>query len=307
MNQLASPGQAPGLFTRAPDEPDEEEYEHLSPLNFADWSGGDPPDREWLVDGLIPMGTVTFLSGDGGLGKTLLGQQLVLAAALGASWCGKPVAQTAAVALFCEDKVDEIRRRAILILKALNVGRDDPRLSAAHYFCRVGENNVLMRSTWQGDHHTGYRTTVLHRELRTFARHRQARLVVIDSLHDVFAGNENFRPEARAFVQAMANIAAAINGAVVVLAHPSFKGLDRGSGTSGSTAWNNAVRSRLYLTRHETPGRDSEIRVLTTVKANYSRAGERIFLKRRGGVFVALGGDEVPAAAQARVKYARQA
>jgi len=56
----------------------------------------------------------------------------------------------------------------------------------------------------------------------------------------------------------------------------------------------------------EGSARDSDTRLLTTVKANYSRAGERIYLKRRGGVFVAVGGDEAPAAGT-RVKYVRQA
>jgi RecA-family ATPase len=291
MHENAEPAPAAGVFSHAPEAP---EYPHLISHSFADWSAGDPPEREWLVEGLIPMGTVTFMSGDGGLGKSLLGQQLVMAAALGASWCGKPVKPMPSVALFCEDKVDEIRRRAIRITETLNVARDDKRLAAAHFFCRVGEHNTMMHSTWRGDHHTGYHTTPLYKALRAFARERQARLVLIDSLHDVFTGNENFRPEARAFVQAMANIAGVLNGAVVVLAHPSLSGLDRGSGSSGSTAWNNAVRSRLYLTVPEGSARDSETRLLTTVKANYGRAGERIYLKRRGGVFVAVGRDEVP-------------
>ncbi|WP_395021570.1 AAA family ATPase [Dongia sp.] len=270
-------------------------YPRLEPQSFADWSAGDPPQREWLVEGLIPMGTVTLLSGDGGLGKTLLAQQLVMAAALGASWCGKPVRQLGSVSMFCEDKVDEIRRRALPICDALKVARDDPRLGAAQFICRVGQNNTLTYSTWQGERHTGYRTTELCQELRALAVASGARLVLLDSLHDVFTGNENFRPEARAFVQAMANIATAINGAVVVLAHPSLAGLDRGIGTSGSTAWNNAVRSRLYLTRPETAAQGSEIRILTTIKANYTRTGERITLKRRGGVFVAVGQDDVAA------------
>ena len=305
MYRTAQPGQPSGVFAHDPAE-EQEEYAHLRPHCFGDWSAGDPPEREWLVDGLIPMGTVTFISGDGGLGKTLLGQQLVMAAALGAQWCGKPVRQRPSVAMFCEDGVDELRRRAARIAETLNVARDDPRLKDAHFFCRVGENNVMMTSTWRGDHHTGYRVTDLLRELRAFARERKARLVLIDSLHDVFAGNENFRPEARAFVQAMANTARAINGAVVVLAHPSLSGLDRGIGTSGSTAWNNAVRSRLYLTRPEGAGPEGEVRLLTTMKANYGRAGERIYLKRRGGVFVTIAGDEVPAAPR-RVRYVRQA
>jgi RecA-family ATPase len=298
---LYSPNPAPVVSARAP-----EDCQHLKLKSFADWPDADPPAREWLVEGLIPMGTVTFISGDGGLGKTLLGQQLVMAAALGSNWCGKPVAQTPSVALFCEDKEDEIRRRADRIYTTLNVARTDPRLANVHYHCRVGENNTMMTSTWRGDHHTGYRVTDLYRELRDCAVAKAARLVLVDSLHDVFTGNENFRPEARAFVQAMSLIATRTNGAVVVLAHPSLSGLDRGSGSSGSTAWNNAVRSRLYLTVPEGSARDSETRLLTTVKANYGRAGERIYLKRRGGVFVAVGGEDVPAAA-ARMKSVRLA
>ena len=303
MNPIDSPGHAAGVFSHAREEPD---TVHLQPHNFADWSAGDPPEQEWLVEGLIPMGTVTFISGDGGLGKSLLGQQLAMAAALGASWCGKPVQQTPSVALFCEDRVDEIRRRAIRISETLNVARDDPRLNAAHFFCRVGEVNTMMFSTWRGDLHTGYHYTPLYKELRAFAHTRQARLVLIDSLHDVFTGNENFRPEAKAFVQTMAHIATVINGAVVVLAHPSQNGLERGSGTSGSTAWNNAVRSRLYLTVPDGVGPGSKTRLLTTVKANYGRAGEKIYLKRRGGAFVAVGKDEVLGAAT-RVKRVRRA
>lgn len=264
----------------------------LEPQSFADWSAGDPPPREWLVEGLIPMGTVTLLSGDGGLGKTLLAQQLVMAAALGAEWCGKPVRRLGSLSMFCEDKVEEIRRRAMPICDSLKVARDDPRLAAAQFICRVGQNNTLTYSTWRGERHTGYRTTELCGELRSLALACGARLVLLDSLHDVFTGNENFRPEARAFVQAMANIATAINGAVVVLAHPSLAGLDRGIGTSGSTAWNNAVRSRLYLTVPETAAPGSEIRILTTIKANYTRTGERVYLKRRGGVFVPVGHDD---------------
>jgi hypothetical protein len=34
----------------------------------------------------------------------------------------------------------------------------------------------------------------------------------------------------------------------LLLAHPSLSGMASGSGTSGSTAWSNSVRSRLYLT-----------------------------------------------------------
>jgi len=301
MNLFVAPGLAPGVSADAP-----EDVKYLKLKSFADWPDAEPPAREWLVEGLIPMGTVTFISGDGGLGKTLLGQQLVMAAALGANWCGRKVVQTPSVALFCEDREEEIRRRADRIYATLNVARSDPRLNAVHYECRVGENNQLMYSSWRGDQHSGYRPTDLCRELRASATARAARLLLIDSLHDVFAGNENFRPEARAFVQILANTANRLKGAVVVLAHPSLSGLERGSGTSGSTAWNNAVRSRLYLTVPEGMSPESDVRLLTTVKANYGRAGEKIYLKRRGGVFVVVSREEVRGVGQ-RVKRVRQA
>ena len=39
-----------------------------------------------------------------------------------------------------------------------------------------------------------------------------------------------------------------LNAAVIILAHPSVDGIKTGRGYSGSTHWNNAVRSRLYFT-----------------------------------------------------------
>ena len=41
------------------------------------------PDRKWMVDGWVPQGNVTMLAGDGGVGKSLLAQQLLTCAAIG--------------------------------------------------------------------------------------------------------------------------------------------------------------------------------------------------------------------------------
>ena len=47
------------------------------------------PPRRWLVDGWIPMGAVTMLAGDGGVGKSLLAMQLATACAIGQPWLGQ--------------------------------------------------------------------------------------------------------------------------------------------------------------------------------------------------------------------------
>jgi RecA-family ATPase len=69
-------------------------------------------------------------------------------------------------------------------------------------------------------------------------------------------------------------------------------GLSSGSGNSGSTAWSNSVRSRLYLQRITDDGHESDpdARLLTTVKANYGRTGGEIRLRWQDGVFEAEAG-----------------
>ena len=64
-----------------------------------------------------------------------------------------------------------------------------------------------------------------------------------------------------------------------------MSGRNSGTGESGSTAWNNAVRSRLYLLRSE--GAKPDERTLTTKKSNYGAAGGEIPLKWRDGVLMA--------------------
>ena len=84
----------------------------------------------------------------------------------------------------------------------------------------------------------------------------------------------------------LTSLARDIDGAVLLTAHPSLDGLRTGSGTSGSTAWHNAVRSRLYLTR-PTDEDTRDRRILTRKKANYATIGDTISLTWRDGVFVA--------------------
>src|SRR5437868_6173209 len=51
--------------------------------------GSPIPERPWVCPGWIPDFHVTGISGAGGIGKSLLGQQLCTAAAIGAPWIGQ--------------------------------------------------------------------------------------------------------------------------------------------------------------------------------------------------------------------------
>jgi RecA-family ATPase len=105
-------------------------------------------------------------------------------------------------------------------------------------------------------------------------------LLVLDTIADLFGGNEIIRAQVNYFIKATcgAFIKQAKDAGfvltVILLSHPSQAGRNSGSGESGSTAWNNAVRARLYLTRPE----DGlpEQRVLTRKKSNYSASGDDV-------------------------------
>lgn len=256
-----------------------------SGLAAVQWPSGEPPAREWLVDGLIPIGNVTMLNGDGGVGKSLLALQLLTAAATGRGWIGREVRPCRAIGIFCEDDQPELQRRQADINRLYGIEWGD--LDNLTLISRVGHDNALALFDRYTDE---MQVQAFTGQIEHLITETGAQLVVVDSLHDFFAGNENSRPQARAFVNLLRQFTMTNSGAVVVTAHPSLTGMSSGSGASGSTAWNNAVRSRLYLTRpahDETDDTaDDNRRVLKTMKANYSSAGQSIKLVWERGVFV---------------------
>jgi RecA-family ATPase len=116
-------------------------------------------------------------------------------------------------------------------------------------------------------------------EARTF----QPKLIVLDTSADLFGGDEIKRSQVRQFIAMLRKLAIEIQCAVLLLSHPSLTGIQSGSGSSGSTAWNNSARSRLYLTRGKD---DDDLRVLTTVKSNYGKVGTEIRMRWQDGAFV---------------------
>jgi RecA-family ATPase len=76
---------------------------------------------------------------------------------------------------------------------------------------------------------------------------------------------------------------------MITPAYPSLAGINSGNGSSGSTGWDGAFRSRLYLSspkaeNGEVP--ESDGRILTRVKSNWAKVGETITMHWREGVFI---------------------
>jgi RecA-family ATPase len=114
----------------------------------------------------------------------------------------------------------------------------------------------------------------------------QPGLVIIDTLADTFGGNEIIRNQVRTFINGCLGLICKEIGATVILCgHPSQSGLSSGSGYSGSTAWNNSVRARLYLTKPDDEDAEPTERILSTKKQNYATSDGAIDLYWSHGMF----------------------
>lgn len=255
----------------------------LPVIDPREWQGQPIPERVWFVDGMIPHRTVTIFSGDGGSGKTQTALQLIVAASLRTEWFGKNVGPGPCLLYTAEDESDELWRR--LATTVAKTGHQLSDLDGVRLIPMAGRDAVLGKP----DRYGQIDATIIFQKLKAEVKALKPRLVVIDPAADVFGGDEINRVQVRQFVQKLASMALEFDCAVVLLSHPSLSGLNSGSGTSGSTAWSNSVRSRLYL---EAVKSDPDRRVLKVMKANYSRAGEEIKIRWNEGVYVVDTGDD---------------
>jgi RecA-family ATPase len=255
----------------------------------ADMAGLQVKPREWIVANLLPKGEPSLLYGAGATGKSHLLLHLCIAMAGGARWLDRDVPSGRCLMFTCEDGLDELNRRAAAILEMIGMQWSDCGDRLALIPMRGADMDAVLASSRNDG---TLQPTGTYLALRELVGRFEPDLIVIDTLADTFAGEENRRADAKAFVNLLVRLRPAAT--IITTAHPSVSGQAEGRGTSGSTGWPAAVRSHLYLDRvRESDGRelDADVRVLRNMKANYSRQGTgEIELKWRDGAFVALDG-----------------
>jgi RecA-family ATPase len=245
------------------------------------------PAQRWIVRGFVPDRTVTLLYGDGGTGKSLTAIQLAVAAETETKWLGHSVTGGPVIYLSAEDERDELHRRLVDVCAAHETKIED--LKQFHVWdLATADDPSLGRHDGAG----GVKPTPRFDELRKLIGVHRPKLLVVDTLADVFLGEENVRSQSRGFISLLRRLAQEFDLAVLVLAHPSIQGMKTGTGTSGSTGWSNSVRSRLYLERVEGA---SDQRVLTVRKSNRAAAGQQIKLRWAHGAFWPIGAEAAAA------------
>jgi hypothetical protein len=85
----------------------------------------EPPLRRWAIPGWFGFGHTTLLVGQGGIGKTLLSQQIGSALALNKGLLGEPEGAFRVLMWACEDDHDELWRRQINIARSMQAGLEE--------------------------------------------------------------------------------------------------------------------------------------------------------------------------------------
>ena len=263
------------------------------PITPASWKGTEPLKQEFLASARIPCGDLTILSGNGGSGKTEIAVQLLVYVAAGlADWLGSTIENGAALFLSCEEPEPNIRDRIERICKHRDIDPHTindlhllfPELDAT-WLAHVGRDNRLTRAP-------------LMDWLEGWIKQYSPRLVVIDSIAAVFDGDAIARRQVRAFLAMLRKIARETGVAIMLLDHPSVRGMADGSGTANSVDWRNSVRSLLHLSDPDKD--DVDQRLLEVKKSNYGRTGEKVTLRWSGLTFTTgAAGSASPYRAQA--------
>lgn len=248
-------------------------------------AGTPVPRRRWIAVDWIPVHQVTLLSGDGGIGKSLLALQLMVATASGTPWIGLAVERVGSFGLFAEDDDAELHHRLADVCRAAGVEVGD--LHDMAWRSAVVDPCELVEMDDRG----AIVPTAYFRRLEQTVVHLGSRLVVLDAATNLFGGDEIRRRHVNQFLVLLRQLAIRIDGAVVLLAHPSVQGMQAKTGMSGSTHWNNGVRSRLYFRAgadkgdDEEDGAETDVRTLARMKANHAPAGGTIKVRWEAGAF----------------------
>lgn len=238
---------------------------------FIDWpslEGTEPPAREWDIEQWIPSGKDTLLAGRGGIGKTLIAQCIASSLARGFDYIGEVDKRRKTLLWAGEDDTDELWRRQNNINRQFQCTMADIK----DYFHAISyhDADITLAATAFGV----LGPTPLLAELREQVNDLKIELVMLDNIARIFGGSENDRHQVTQF---MAWLRAAIKPAgLLLLGHPAKA---QGSEFSGSTAWEGAVRARLWISdKHpdEKPTAeddliaDDKVRYISKRKANYS-------------------------------------
>jgi RecA-family ATPase len=239
------------------------------------------PETEFTTEYLTPLGDLTLFSANGGVGKTFLALMWLLCIAAGRMFMGFKVVQSSVLFVTAEDRIKECAKRLAEISADMQLLMRNQFTQEAHDNFNLWE--ILGQPLWIEDktNAAGVPTlTMIELERRIVAT--GARQVVIDNASSVFCANHNDNVQVTAFISYLRRMAERTQCNILILAHVSADNATKGAAKTyyGSTAWHNAVRSRLFMElKPAQDGIDEHINVIHE-KSNYGKLAEPFKLQR---------------------------
>jgi RecA-family ATPase len=238
-------------------------------LDLAALAKAEPAAPEFVVAGWLPCGEVALLAGHGGSGKSAIALYLAVCVALGRPFFGIPTQRRRVLFVSLEDGEAVLHWRLRRIAEWIGVS-----LEALREWLVLADGSHAEAELYTETKHGAALTHVYE----WTAKQMEGReVLVLDGISDAYGADEIRRRHVRAFVRAVRRLVPA-TGAALLLGHidkASAKLGDTSQGYSGSTAWNNSVRSRWYLR----PEVESGELLLELQKSNYSPAGAQVRIR----------------------------
>ena len=234
----------------------------------------DPPPRRWVVNEWVPDTAVTSFYGRGGIGKSILMQQLAVAVATGTSFLGQEVTKGRVLGYFCEEDNNEILRRAKSIFDELMFDlKQCPELDDMYLAGRAGIPNIFAYFENDSSH---YKTSEFEEFEKAVATIRP-KLIILDNISQIFGGNEILRNHVTPFVNMITKVAKDYDCAIVMVGHIAKI---KGSEYSGSTAFDASGKESDFLLERNEDGTTT----FRKAKSNLAKEDE-ISIELRNTVF----------------------
>jgi putative DNA primase/helicase len=222
----------------------------LMPVSVVDVLSNPSPPTQFVWDGYLPRGVVSLMGAHGGIGKSTIALMLAVRAALGRPLFGVDTVACKTLFVSLEDGQHIIRHRLAHICRTWAIDLEQLR-DRLHIV-----DGTANPELFAADNRGAGEVTLSYLELCKLVLAEGIGLVVVDNASDAFGGDEIQRRQVRAFMRSLASVARLTDCAVMLLAHVDKntsrnKSAQGGEGYSGSTAWHNSARSRLFMARTE--------------------------------------------------------
>ena len=254
-------------------------------LDVAELAKSEPQAPQFVVRDWLPCGEVTLLAGHGGSGKSAIALYAAICIAAGKQFYGMATERRRVFLLSLEDSAAVLHWRALRICDWLGV-----ELASLAGWLTLADGSAAYGELYT---ETTRNEAALTHVYEWVAQQMASReVLVLDGISDAYGADEIRRRHVRAFVRAVRRLVPA-TGAALMLGHidkASAKSGETSQGYSGSTAWNNSVRSRWYLR----PDEDADL-LLELQKSNYSAAGAQVRVRWLDEAHVFAGAVVMPA------------